>query len=111
MEKRWRAQSRLARRAFAFVRRVFAAQFRSRRNCTRIQPVTVLDTHKRVHTHTHTYTHAYIYTRKRRTHARTHIHRNVRIHGNDTRAARAVDHRSSQLPERFGEDFAPIKYK
>lgn len=35
MGKRWRAQSRLARRAFAFAGRVFVAQFRSRCNCTR----------------------------------------------------------------------------
>lgn len=36
MGKRWRAQSRLARRAFAFAGRVFVAQFRSRCNCTRV---------------------------------------------------------------------------
>jgi len=64
MEKRWRAQSRLSRRAFAFARRVFAAQFRSRRNCTRIHPhsspLAVGYTQRRV-ARAHAHAHAYIY--------------------------------------------------
>jgi len=77
MEKRWRAQSRLSRRAFAFARRVFAAQFRSRRNCTRIHPHSstlspLLDIYRRVaraRARTHTHTHAHV---RANVHARTH---------------------------------------